>query len=42
MFWLRRPLLVGVGVAAISLALASGALANTTIEKTRLPAASVP
>jgi hypothetical protein len=34
MFWLRRPLLVGVGVAAISLALASGALANTTIGNT--------
>jgi hypothetical protein len=34
MFWLRRPLLVGVGVAAISLGLASGALANTPIGNT--------
>ena len=29
--WLRRPLLVGVGVVAISLAFAPGALASTTI-----------
>jgi hypothetical protein len=31
---LRRALLVGVGVAAVSLALASGALASTTIGNT--------
>src|SRR6516162_3370336 len=29
--WLRRPLLAGVGVVAISLAFAPGALASTTI-----------